>query len=133
MLEWDDKYRTGIAKIDEQHKTLFQMLNKFEEDIHDGKAESAFRATLVFLSGYVKNHFGYEEECMAERNCPFALQNLQAHQKFIEAFRMFEDRLGNEGFSWELLRELHTSVEEWLTNHICKVDIKLREITTADV
>lgn len=127
MLEWTSSFETGVEKIDAQHQTLFEMLNKFEADIREGKGERAFRASLVFLTGYVKNHFVYEEKCMLERHCPFAERNLNAHRQFLRTFQSFEDRLGREGFNWNLLRELHTAIEEWILNHICKIDVHLKE------
>lgn len=126
MIQWDDKYCTGIDKVDEHHKKLFEMLNAFENDIKQGAGEKACRATLIFLSGYVKNHFGFEEKCMTEYNCPVAGKNFAAHQEFLETFKSFEERLGKEGFTWNLLRELHAAAEEWLVNHICKIDIHLK-------
>jgi hemerythrin len=133
MLEWSDEYCTGIAKVDDQHKKLFQMVNEFEKDIREGKGERAYRAALVFLSGYVKNHFGFEEKCMEEHRCPMAETNHNAHQKFLATFKSFEEKLGKEGFTWENLRDLHTTVEDWLVSHICKVDVHLKSCVVAVV
>lgn len=131
MLAWDDKYGCGIDKVDDQHKKLFEMVNKFEEDIKAGSGERAFRSALVFLAGYVKNHFGFEEECMEKHGCPVAEQNMNAHRKFLETYKAFEEKLGREGFTWDNLRELHTTMENWLIGHICKVDVHLKTCVSA--
>ena len=31
MIEWNDKYKTGIELVDEQHKELFRLFNKTYE------------------------------------------------------------------------------------------------------
>ena len=126
MLKWDEVYETGFVDIDDQHKQLFQVINRLGERIEAGEGEHIIGEVLDFLEEYVEMHFGYEEECMRKHKCPVTCKNKIAHAKFIEGYHAYRAHYGQNGASKELAEEIHDECERWLTNHICHVDIHLR-------
>ncbi len=64
---------------------------------------------------------------MERPGCPAAARNLRAHQQFIDYFGSFRAQLEREGASAELLLDLHDTMAEWLAQHICRVDLELRD------
>ena len=131
MIKWQESYSTGVAKLDEQHKSLFKYSNELEESLNSqGVSKETLQRSLHFLERYVKGHFGQEESCMHQFACPAANINKLAHQKFIEAYITFSDRISkdadNDVDSDAPLKELHHFLENWLTEHICKIDTQLK-------
>ncbi len=126
MLEWNDRYATGDALVDDQHKKIFQIVNKFEEQVKAGTAEENIENTLKFLGTYVQTHFSYEEGCMNKHKCPVAEQNKQAHAQFLQDYATFQARFSSEGYTDILARTLLKITQEWLLKHICGIDVHLK-------
>ena len=127
MLTWDDKYSSGIVEVDEQHKILFSYINTLDEDIRGDRIDEALENTLVLLEVYTKKHFNYEEDCMDKYKCSAAQKNKDEHDKFLEVLESFKSRIKNGEDKREVLQELYKLVYDWITRHICQVDIHLWE------
>ena len=126
-LYWKDDYSTGIPTIDEQHKVLFNNLNKFQEIVKRGDGAAVVEKMFHFLENYVQKHFAFEEKLMDKMQAPTAEQNKIAHQRFIQAFLSLKTRFEEEGADEDLLTKIHTTLETWLLNHICDIDVQLRD------
>ena len=127
MIKWKDSYCIGVHEIDEQHKNLFQYLTDLEDVVQTGDVSRALLIkTLDFLEDYAKFHFGNEETCMHKYQCPIAQTNKQAHRAFIELYEEYKGRLKTEAASSQLFNELLKTCEDWLVQHICKIDVQLK-------
>lgn len=128
-IHWKTDFATRDDKIDEQHRQIFRFANKLEDFLDDKEeaSDEEVERLLGFLEGYIKSHFQYEEACMLKRSCPFAKQNHDAHKAFIEFFDNAVSHYRKEGCSKEWLNSLHGFIEGWLTSHICRIDVKLRD------
>lgn len=62
---WKEKYKIGITLIDEQHKELFDRVEKFLTLLRkDGDWQEKLpeiKKTLLFMQNYVVVHFDTEE------------------------------------------------------------------------
>jgi hemerythrin len=127
MIEWQDSYSTGIVRLDEQHKTLFLFCNDLEENLKNKTVtKDLLDIELRFLERYAIGHFGQEETCMHKYACPIAKTNKQAHEEFIKKYKDFQKRIISDDAAEEILKELHHFLENWLKNHICKIDSQLK-------
>lgn len=127
MIKWDDAYATGLTLIDEQHKNLFQYLNDLESAVTENEVSDAlFLDALEYFEKYIKVHFGNEETCMHRYRCPTAQINQKAHQRFILFFNDYKTRLQNQGTDYQLFREMLDFCEQWILQHICKIDTQLK-------
>ena len=127
MITWSNAYATGIQSIDEQHRMIFRMTNEFHAVLEtDGQA--TYEKLLNALESYARAHFRLEEECMVRYRCPVADQNKQAHGRFIQILADMRERYSIIGFDRKDAQELIGLLEEWLVNHICKVDVQLKQI-----
>jgi hemerythrin len=130
MIKWENRYSTGVAELDEQHMKLFQYCNDLGDGINSGEiSQNVLLQALNFLGKYIEIHFGQEETCMFKYDCPIAGKNRSAHQKFTEAYKMFQKRISENNDSGAILRELHYFLENWLIEHICKIDVQLKACT----
>ena len=127
MIKWQESYSVGVYVLDEQHRELFNYCNDLEKILRERDVpQDMLEEGLKFLEKYVANHFGHEEKCMHQYACPVGKKNKIAHQKFIQAYKMFEKRIIQGGDSYYILKQLHIFLETWLVEHICKIDTQLK-------
>jgi len=126
-MKWSDNYATGIERIDEQHKMIFKMAEDFRGALYEGGGERTYGLLLDFLDRYCRGHFGFEERCMEQYHCPVAERNKQAHLRFVEVLAGFRQRYAGSGFLAVDARELVDAVDRWLDDHICRIDVHLRD------
>jgi hemerythrin len=125
-VKWSERYVTGIKRIDDQHKALFEISDVFRDALIEGRGERVYGLLLESLRGYARVHFGFEEECMERCQCPAAQQNTQAHSKFLHGFSEFEERYTMVGFQRADAQRLVEFVDYWLADHICCIDRQLK-------
>ena len=126
MITWSNAYATGIQSIDEQHQMIFRMTNEFHA-VLEGDGQASYEKMLNSLESYARAHFRLEEECMVRYRCPVADQNKQAHARFTNILQDMRQRYSIIGFDRKDAQELIGLLEEWLANHICKVDVQLKQ------
>jgi hemerythrin len=118
---------TGVEKVDEQHRELFDRINKLHAACLGGMGRTELLKMLTFLGDYVKTHFADEEEEMRRLHCPAADQNKAAHAQFLTDFGMLLDTVKSDGVSTGAIVKLQKMLGDWLRNHVCTIDVRLRE------
>jgi hemerythrin len=69
LITWTaDQYGTNVGFADEEHKILFDKLNKLYDLAVGGAERSAIGAQLDDLIAYVVGHFDHEEKEMIAKN-----------------------------------------------------------------
>ncbi len=125
-MKWSDDYATGIERIDDDHKMIFKMAGDFRAALDECNGGAVYCVLLNALNLYCRGHFGFEERCMDEYRCPVAQKNKDAHAKFLEALSEFQRRYSVSGYDPKDARRLVDTVDQWLTDHICHIDIHLK-------
>lgn len=127
-LNWSAEYACGCDEVDQQHQAIFAAMNRLEAHLDRRECDTPeVMAVLTQIVNDTVEHFAFEEDCMNRRGCSAARENAAAHAAFLGAIASFRERLGEEGPSEPLLRELHATAQAWLRSHICQVDVHLRE------
>ena len=125
MIEWSEQYSTGIDDIDKQHRALFKFFAILEKNIKKGDP-SIIQESIRFMKTYMQEHFKFEEMCMFGTNCREAENNLEAHKEFEIKLKEFEQKIKESSEPLKILLEMTQFVEQWLINHIQKVDLELK-------
>ena len=86
-----------------------------------------YEVMLQSLDLYVRTHFGFEERCMEKYACPVAEGNKKAHARFVEVLSGFQQRYAVSGFDRTDPRNLVDTVDQWLADHICRIDVRLKD------
>ena len=124
-LQWDDTMTTGVAEVDEAHRTLIAWINKLADAMKLGQAKPEVLRILNFLGDYATKHFASEESCMHRYSCPTALANKHAHAEFLTYFTKMKKDVETSGATSVTVLDLQNALGDWLKNHIMKVDMGL--------
>lgn len=119
-----DKFKTGIPMIDEEHKTLFDIIGKIYKAIDVELVHDKFDLILDILDElkeYTSVHFADEENYMKEIGYEGLAQQQILHEKFVETLNEVNlDEVDDNQV--EYLYEVLNFLQNWLINHILKVD-----------
>ena len=128
-VTWNqEKMTTGVREIDAQHKEWIRRYNEFDEAVVNRKGIEAIRSTLDFLGEYAETHFADEERRMADAHLSILEQNRKEHNEFRSKLSEIKGWVMREGVSIVEVIALKSTLEDWMEDHICTVDVKLRAI-----
>ncbi len=128
MYEMREEYLTGIQKVDEEHKRLFeiaeetyQLLNaEFVADKYDG-----IRNLLQELEEYTKIHFAHEEEYMESIQYKRMFTQKMQHQNFISKLEELDiDAIDGSNAEEQdaMVEDILKFLTDWLVHHILETD-----------
>jgi len=78
------EYSVGVAKIDEQHQELFDLLNDLQDALGRGWNQDKIREIFDLLEEHTLTHFAEEEKLMALFNYPEQDSHVLQHRDLIE-------------------------------------------------
>ena len=122
IVQWSPTFACGIRIIDEQHKTLIDMVNGlFNHVTGDPTSERLYFQKVIHQAvDYVKVHFATEEKIMIQTKFQGYSEHKKAHEAFVlnvvECVRDFE-----AGKSFTLLN-FAKFLKEWILTHIAIMD-----------
>ena len=121
---WKKEYETGIEKIDSQHKKLFELINKFYDDVIIKKNVSSVQETIVDMKLYTIFHFTAEEKLFKK----YGYNNSEYHEHMEEhdAFRkkIAEFMADTTSSQFEIGYRITEFLKNWLLSHIVGTDMK---------
>lgn len=123
---WDPKFEIGIPVIDEQHKKLVELCNRFYLELLQYKSEGtptwdyALKKALRECVEYVQTHFKNEETLMTACGYPNFAEHKKMHDMFIK--KILETTDGFEtatiGVAFKFVKFLY----DWILSHIAHED-----------
>jgi len=131
LIQWTEKYATGVDEIDNQHKEIFNQLNRLHDAITSGLGKEVIEDIIEFARDYAASHFAFEESCMEKYQCPVARQNKEAHKQFIESINRIREKVSEDTDDAASVLELYHDLREWIQSHILKIDTHIRSCAKA--
>ncbi len=122
---WTPALAVGVAKIDDEHKELFDRVNKFLDAMQRSVAKEQIAPTIAFLAEYVDSHFSGEAALMQRHRYPEAGSHLAQHTFFVTEFRALSSEVERSGPTALLTIKLNKLLCDWLRQHIASTDKKL--------
>ncbi len=122
LLTWSDKYQTGIAFADTQHKQLLEAMNRLHQALADGKGKLEIGKTLNELMAYAQAHFAAEEQVL--QRCGYADSSAHHCEHECLAYAMLEfyqNMMGNETATSTYVAQFF---RKWVATEILEVDMK---------
>jgi hemerythrin-like metal-binding protein len=119
-FQWNPDYSVGVKAMDDQHRKLFELVDKLSRAMHAGRGTEVVGEVLLSLIDYAKYHFSAEEKLMEKHKYTGLPTHRGEHRYFTEKMQAFQEDCdaGNRGITPELL----TFLQKWLKNHIQVVD-----------
>jgi len=123
LAQWQPNYESGDRLIDEQHQSLFSIINALNQAMLEGQSQSLLVKTIVSLERYTIVHFDTEEEYMLQHQYPEYEQHKRIHEALKQKVIKFQEALQND--SRRLTIPLSHFLTDWLTRHIKEEDMKM--------
>lgn len=129
MITWRDKMSINNGGvIDQDHKHLIEIINRFGEIAADGLDKEEAAEILYALKFYTQTHFGREEQLQNLVSFPYADAHHHEHVNLIKtldtAIQHFKE---SDGEQQERLHvEIQEMLHDWLINHILFNDLKMQ-------
>jgi hemerythrin-like metal-binding protein len=124
-IRWDPAIAVGVTLIDEQHQELFRRVNGLLDAMHRGEARSEIGQLLGFLTRYVVEHFGAEEQVMVRCRYPAMTLHRQQHDGFMKKLGELQARFDEGGATCDVSIALNRTVCSWLREHTGDADVAL--------
>jgi hemerythrin len=105
---------------------LFTMAQDLQAAPVDGRGEAVYGGLPQSLDLYARDHFDLEERCMDQYHCPMAQRNRDTHVTFATLLTEFQQRYVARGLDHVDACTLLVIIVQWLTDHICGIDVHLR-------
>ena len=129
-LEWSDRLSVGVPELDEDHRTLIQIINNLRGYKEGEMRPKDIDRCLKALVRYAEWHFAREERVMAACGYTSLPGHHEEHERFVaelaEVARKF--RADPEGASDLVGEELQGFLENWLIKHILVVDMDYKPV-----
>jgi hemerythrin len=122
VFTWNDSYSVGLPSMDNQHKKLFDLINKLYDAMRAGKGQDVIGPVLNEMLDYTKTHFTAEEKILEKHNYPGLAEQKKQHGIYIQKVTEFQQR--SQSGSLTLSIETSQFLKEWLLNHIQVIDKK---------
>lgn len=86
VIEWSDRYKVGVERIDHAHQELFTIVNRLVKLLQDGGHDKwACEQTIKYLKQYTVQHFADEESYMVSIDYPRLPEQRAEHSKMRDA------------------------------------------------
>ena len=124
QLIWKDEFNTGVKAIDDEHRRLFQIINKiFSLTREEPKSRRACQEGIKFFREHALKHFEDEETYMEL----IGYEGFETHRRLHKEFRDYtlpalEKELMRENYSPETVGHFLAACAGWLIGHTLTED-----------
>lgn len=115
LVAWKDSYALGMDEIDDQHKMLFDLINRCWQAIVENSGHNITIEILEELERYTILHFTEEEVFMRSMKYPNIDAHVAMHSMFVQ--KIVDEKLRARNGDRVSLDLLHF-LRNWLANHI---------------
>lgn len=122
---WSNDYSVGIEDIDNDHKKLIDLINRFQTAIYYNTGSGFEQKALNELVDYTKYHFAKEEDLLEKHGYPQFDEHKQEHVEMIKRVENYIVEHRDEGH--QSLARISKYLRNWLIKHINGTDKQYSE------
>ena len=123
LMEWTEEMSVRVKVLDDDHKTLIEMLNELNDGIEANRTRVVLEDVIDRLSNYARIHFAREERMFAQTGYVGSAAHKAEHAMLAKRVMNLQARF-ECGQSRELGLETMAFLKKWLTDHIMGSDQK---------
>lgn len=120
LITWHDSFSVNNVVIDNQHKKLIDIINRFYDTVMSNKDRAVISEIFEELKNYTNYHFKAEESMLEKVNYLYLQDHKVQHQGFVDKLNDLEQKfmLKKLTVNFEMMGFLRT----WLVEHIMNED-----------
>ncbi len=120
LINWKKKYSVGVEALDNQHKTLIEILNEFHAYMLKGQGGNIAGQVMLRLKSHAHEHFPAEERLLESIKFPGLARHREYHRELKEKLEEFIARHenGDHGMYISLLH----FIRDWQSRHLLQQD-----------
>lgn len=119
MSHLSEEFTVNVATLDNQHKTLFGLIDELES-VLSGETREDISFIITELNAYALYHFAAEERLLARFGFPGLEPHRSEHREFEAKAYEFRSRFMND--DPDLPVEMKKFLENWISEHIKRTD-----------
>jgi hemerythrin-like metal-binding protein len=123
-FEWSEAFRVNVRAMDDQHRTLFALVNDLSEKIGAAHTIAGYDQEKQALLGFAREHFFAEEKLMEKHGYPRLDAQRKAHAEMVALLERFmaagERRRRPRGAT------AVDYLKDWLIRHTLLEDLQYR-------
>jgi hemerythrin-like metal-binding protein len=120
MIAWEEKYSVGVQAMDEQHRSVLELLNKMNTALAERASGEKVDGFLSEMAKYAKKHFSAEEELLIKYKFYDLEPHRREHELYVSKMDEFKAKLGS-GKDLDLLALMDFLID-WWTGHMLGSD-----------
>ena len=121
LITWTaEQYGTDVGFADQEHKVLFDLLNKLYDEAISGAAREKIGASLDALIAYVVEHFAHEEREMQAKGFGGYARHKEEHDALVGICADLQKKF--HAGQADVTDEVGQMVKGWLDSHIPTYD-----------
>lgn len=132
MFQFTEDCLIGIEQLDNEHRTLFELLNKAGYILANNFCSDRYqdvKEIIEELDDYAEHHFTHEEAYMAQICDPELILQRSQHEYFREKIRNYAFvNIDAEDEQHRVLTELVNFLAKWLYRHILGSDVLIGKL-----
>ncbi len=122
LITWTAaQYGTNVGFADQEHQTLFGLLNKLYDEATGGAARATVGASLDALIAYVVDHFAHEEREMQAKGFGGYERHKAEHDALVGICADLQKKF--HAGQADVTEEVGQMVKSWLDSHIPTYDM----------
>ena len=120
LIEWTRDFSVENDALDDQHRQLVDIVNQYDDAIRRELEPRHINEILNDLIGHTQEHFGFEENLLAEAQYPELRHHQDLHRQLLQKVERFQYDFvqGDTG----VLQEIREYLKYWLVSHIVMDD-----------
>lgn len=126
MFTFTNDCLIGVPEIDEEHRTLFELISKTDSALKTGEGSITEALTLLNeLKQYAKNHFAHEEAYMEKIQDAELPRQKKEHALFIDKINTYSFSDVTDESAKPIMLDLLEYLSKWLMSHILGSDMMI--------
>lgn len=123
LLKWTEDLAVGNPLIDEDHRNLFNLLERLHQDMGSGQINQETQSIVDALREYAEAHFSREEEFMRKISYPHYVVHKAEHDRFVSEVCALQSRMARGARTAQL--DIDQFLAGWLREHVLVRDMAL--------
>jgi hemerythrin-like metal-binding protein len=126
LLEWQEKFRVGVASVDHEHQELIALINRLHSAARAAASDAAILDFLGEIHTRISAHFALEEKHMRERGYDHYTEHKHDHERLLDGIRDIMDEF-EDNFEYDEAA-LGRHLNDWFALHFRTHDARLHQL-----